>query len=216
MNACAKCGTENPPGSKFCAGCGTAIPKIPVNERCASCGAESPEGSRFCKGCGKPLGASTVPGAERGQVPPINVPPVARAAAGRPQPQSQNIHRVKTILAAGAGLYAVGIFLMYSQISALQSAYGAYAGVIANTGLQWFLIIVDLACAGLGLYAISQVNKGQYKLAKTMLIVMAALGAIFLLRGLSGPVIYILLNAALLAGGVWGWMLLSREEKAAV
>jgi hypothetical protein len=213
MSSCAKCGTENPSGSKFCAGCGGPLFR---NERCASCGAESPEGSRFCKGCGKPLGASPPPGAERVYMPPGHVPPVTTGAAARPKPQSQNIQRVKTILAAGALLYAVGIFLMYSEISALQSAYGAYASAVANTGFQWLLIIVDAVCIGLGLYAITQVNKGQYKLAKTMLIVMAVLGGIFLLRSLSGPIIYILLDAALLAGGIWGWMLLSREQRAAL
>jgi hypothetical protein len=191
MNPCAKCGTENPPGSKFCAGCGTALPN---DERCMSCGTESPAASRFCKGCGKPLGA---------------------AAAGT-QPPSQNIQRVRGMLIAGAVLYASGVFLMYSEIDALQSAYGAYAGFIANTDMQWLLIVVDFVCAALGLYAITQVNNGQYKLAKTMFMVMVGLGALFLLRGISGPVFYSLLNAALLAVGVWGWRLISREERAAI
>ena len=46
-----------------------------------------------------------------------------------------------------------------------------------------------------------------------LFLIMAVLGGIFLLRNLSGPVIFILLNAGLLTSGVWGWILLSREEK---
>ena len=207
MNPCSKCGTENPFGSKFCAGCGT---KLPRTEECGSCGVESPEGSRFCKGCGKPLGPSPASTYQRTTVPTAAaIPPKVRA-------ESHNIQRVKAMLAAGVGLYSIGVFLMYSQISALQSVYGAYAGLVANTDIQWLLIVVDLACAALGLYAITQVNKGQYKLAKTMLIIMVVVGAIFLLEGLSGPFVYSLLNAALLAAGIWGWRLLSREGRGAI
>jgi ribosomal protein L40E len=197
MNLCAKCGAENPPGSKFCAGCGTVLPNV---ELCSSCGTESPAGSRFCKGCGKPLGG--------------NVAQNSPGAASGSQPSSQSIQHIRGMLIAGAFLYATGIFLMYSEIDALQSAYGAYASFVANTDMQWFLIVVDLVCAGLGLYAITQVNNGQYKLAKTMFIVMVVLGALFLLRGFSGPIFYSLLNAALLAVGIWGWRLILHEEKA--
>jgi predicted membrane channel-forming protein YqfA (hemolysin III family) len=103
---------------------------------------------------------------------------------------------------------------MYSQVSQLQAMYGAYAGAYANSGLQWTLIVLDAALAALNVYAISQVTKGQYKLAKGLFVAMGVLGVIFLLRALSvGAIVYILLNAGLLAGGVWGWMLLSREEK---
>jgi hypothetical protein len=42
---------------------------------------------------------------------------------------------------------------------------------------------------------------------------MGVLGAIFLVKGLSGPVIYILINLGLLASGVYGWILVSREER---
>ena len=202
MNPCARCATANPPGSKFCAGCGSALPK---NEQCASCGAESPEGSKFCKGCGKPVGIPVPPRVQGGAA------PTASTAGTRYQPQSQTLQQVKGMLAAGAGLYAIGIFLMYSELSSIQQMYGAYAGLVADSGTQWFLIILDLACAGLNLYALIQINRGETKLAKTMLIVMIVLGAIFLLRGFSGPILYSVLNAALLAAGVWGWRLLARD-----
>jgi hypothetical protein len=115
------------------------------------------------------------------------------------------------MLGAGAGLYAIGIFLMYSELSTIESMYGAYASLIANTGTQWFLIILDVACAGLNLYALTQINGGETKLAKTMFLVMIILGAIFLLRGLAGPIIYSALNAALLAAGIWGRRLIAKE-----
>ena len=208
MSSCPACKTENPTGSKFCAGCGATLPKTPVNVRCASCGAESPEGSRFCKGCGRPIGAPPV---SQGQS--VQPPPGGGAVVSRPKAPSQTSQRIKMLLGAGTALYALAVFLMYSQISQLRAIYGAYAGAYTNSGLLWFLIILDAALACLNVYAISLAAKGDHKYAKWLFVAMAVLGAIFLLRGLSGPVIYILLNAGLLAGGVWGWMLVSREAK---
>ena len=209
MSSCASCKTENPPGSKFCAGCGASLPKTPVKASCASCGVESPEGSRFCKGCGKPIGASP---------PPIpQSPGWGRAQAAGPgaptMSQSQALQRVKTLLGAGAGLYAVAIFLMYSQLAQVRSAFGIYASQVPGVGLNWLLIILDAGLAAGNLYAISLVGKGQYKYAKWLFLTMAVLGGIFLLRNLSGPVIFIVLNVGLLAAGVWGNRLLSQYEK---
>jgi hypothetical protein len=207
MNPCSKCGMENPPGSNFCAGCGTALPK---KAQCASCGVENPVGSRFCKSCGKPLGASTAETAN------INMVPTDPGVSSSIPPPGQNIQHIKAMLIAGACLYVVAIFMMYSELDALQSAYGDYAGLIADTGFQWFLIVLDLVCAGIAVYAFTQINNGQYKMARTAFIIDIAMGAIFLLRGLSGPLSYILLNAALLAVGIWGWKLVSRELRTAV
>lgn len=209
MSFCASCKTENPPGSKFCAGCGAALPKTPVNMPCVSCGVESPEGSRFCKGCGKALGASPPPtpqspGWGRAQTAGPGAPAVS---------QSQTLQRAKMLLGVGAGLYAVAIFLMYSQLAQIRSAFGIYASQVPGVGLNWLLIILDAGLAAGNLYAISLVGKGQYKYAKWLFLTMAVLGGIFLLRNLSGPVIFILLNAGLLAAGVWGNRLLSRQEK---
>lgn len=210
MSACASCKTENPAGSKFCAGCGAALPKTPLNIACPSCGAASPEGSRFCKGCGKPIGAAPPP-------PPPLHPGWGRTpsgpAAARPAAPGQAIQRIKSLLLSGTVLYVIAIFLMYSQVSQLRAMFGAYAGAYTNSGLLWFLIVLDAALAALNVYAVSLVGKGEHKYAKWLFAAMGVLGIIFLLRGLSGPVIYILLNAGLLAAGVWGWTLLSRVEK---
>lgn len=208
MSSCPACKTENPTGSKFCAGCGAALPKTPVNVRCASCGAESPESSRFCKGCGRPISAPPVSQARL-----VQPPPGGGAGAARPKATSQTIQRVKMLLGAGAALYAIGIFLMYSELSQIRTAYGPYASQVPGTGLQWFLIVLDAALACLNVYAVTLINKGERKYAKWLFVAMAVLGAIFLLRGLSGPVIFILINAGLLAGGIWGWILVSHEDK---
>ena len=205
MSSCPACKIENPPGSKFCAGCGAVLPKTPVAVRCAACGAESPEGSRFCKGCGRPAGAAAIPGGPS--------TPGGGAVAARPKAPSEAMQRIKMLLGGGAALYALGIFLMYSELSKIRSVYGAYASQVPGTGLQWFLIVLDAALACLNLYAISLIAKGDHKYAKWLFVAMAVLGAIFLLRGLSGPVIFILINAGLLTGGVWGWMLVSRQAK---
>jgi hypothetical protein len=212
MISCPACKAENPPGSKFCAGCGGALPKTPVSIRCAACGAESPEGSRFCKGCGRPAGATPV--SQQGQ--PWQRSPGGGPGAGgavAPKATSQAMQRIKMLLGGGAALYALAIFLMYSQVSQLRAMYGAYAGAMGNSGLLWFLIVLDAALACLNVYAISLIGKGDHKYAKWLFVAMAVLGTIFLLRGLSGPVIYIFLNAGLLAGGVYGWILVSREDK---
>ena len=135
------------------------------------------------------------------------------AATARVKAPSQANQRIKMALGAGTALYALAVFLMYSQISQLRAMFGAYTGAYTNSGLLWFLIVLDAALACLNVYAISLASKGDYKYAKWLFVAMGVLGAIFLLRSFSGPVVYILLNAGLLAGGVWGWMLVSREVK---
>src|ERR1700736_2671763 len=47
---CAKCGTENPAGKKFCGECGNAF-----SMRCPKCGAENMPPSKFCGDCGTSL-----------------------------------------------------------------------------------------------------------------------------------------------------------------
>jgi hypothetical protein len=103
---------------------------------------------------------------------------------------------------------------MYSELSKIRAAYGPYASQVPGTGLQWFLIVVDAALACLNVYAVSLIAKGDHKYAKWLFVAMAVLGTIFLLRGLSGPIQYILINVGLLVGGVWGWILVSHEDKA--
>ena len=61
---CAKCGTDNPAGNRFCAQCGNALAA-----RCANCGAESPPAANFCGACGAQLsngaGAAAAAGSSR-------------------------------------------------------------------------------------------------------------------------------------------------------
>src|SRR5215212_10178775 len=51
---CSACGADNPPGAKFCNGCGG-----PLSAACASCGHSNTPGSRFCNECGHALTAVT-------------------------------------------------------------------------------------------------------------------------------------------------------------
>jgi len=48
---CPQCQHENPPGARFCNGCGAR-----AELACAQCGQVNPSGSRFCNGCGAKLG----------------------------------------------------------------------------------------------------------------------------------------------------------------
>ena len=57
---CRSCGTENPPGTKFCKECGEKL-AAPVSPKCPSCGAENPPGTKFCRDCGTKLGAAASP-----------------------------------------------------------------------------------------------------------------------------------------------------------
>ncbi|HEY5183610.1 MAG TPA: adenylate/guanylate cyclase domain-containing protein, partial [Actinomycetes bacterium] len=50
MTTCASCGSEVPPGAKFCQECGAAVPL----RACPACGAPAERG-RFCVECGSPL-----------------------------------------------------------------------------------------------------------------------------------------------------------------
>lgn len=209
MTACAKCGLENPAGSKFCAGCGTAIP---VNPRCASCGTESPAGSKFCKKCGAVLqGAAQSP--PQAVPPPAGSPGVSRrpgtVAAARGTALSENLSKVKWILWASVGLCAFGLYLNYSSLSKLR----AYLGPFADTSTSWFLIVLDIGLAGLSAYAVTKLDRGDFKPAKMALLANAIVGGIATVLYFKGGIIPIVLNGGLLVGGVWGRMLISKEER---
>src|SRR5437899_10181099 len=47
---CAKCGSNNPSGQKFCGDCGARLGNF-----CAKCGAANPASQKFCGDCGAPL-----------------------------------------------------------------------------------------------------------------------------------------------------------------
>ena len=54
--ACAKCGTQNPAGAKFCSNCGaTQQDPEPASVDCPSCHAQLQAGSKFCASCGTSL-----------------------------------------------------------------------------------------------------------------------------------------------------------------
>jgi len=54
--ACAKCGTQNPAGAKFCSNCGaTQQAPEPASVECPSCHAQLQAGSKFCASCGTSL-----------------------------------------------------------------------------------------------------------------------------------------------------------------
>ena len=52
--ACVKCGFDNPPGAKFCAGCGQLLQT--ETQACPHCKAANPVAARFCNSCGHSLG----------------------------------------------------------------------------------------------------------------------------------------------------------------
>jgi class 3 adenylate cyclase/tetratricopeptide (TPR) repeat protein len=53
---CAKCGSDNPAGKRFCGDCGAQL-----GNACSKCGAENPESKKFCGDCGAPLDSAAVP-----------------------------------------------------------------------------------------------------------------------------------------------------------
>jgi Double zinc ribbon len=53
---CTKCGTESTTSRKFCAACGSPLPR-----RCPKCGAENAPSSAFCEDCGTALAVSAAP-----------------------------------------------------------------------------------------------------------------------------------------------------------
>src|SRR5437867_5211777 len=70
--SCPRCGTENPPGAKFCRGCG-----VRLDAMCPACKHSNLPGSRFCNECGHqlvsdspaPSGASAPPSVKAGYTP---------------------------------------------------------------------------------------------------------------------------------------------------
>ena len=50
--SCPQCRQDNPPGAKFCSGCGGRLEAV-----CPACGHPNLPGGRFCNECGQPLAA---------------------------------------------------------------------------------------------------------------------------------------------------------------
>ena len=53
---CLRCEAENPPGTRFCGQCATALAAV-----CPSCGAGNPLENKFCGQCAAPLGKPAQP-----------------------------------------------------------------------------------------------------------------------------------------------------------
>ena len=54
---CPACQAPNPPGAKFCQGCGGKLGSI----KCPKCGADAPASAKFCQGCGSSMVAPKCP-----------------------------------------------------------------------------------------------------------------------------------------------------------
>src|SRR5437763_10702841 len=67
---CPNCGVENPAGSRFCGGCGTALSQI-----CPACEAANDPSMRFCTQCGTALAGGAT--AEAATTPTLRPEPVA-------------------------------------------------------------------------------------------------------------------------------------------
>jgi len=74
MALCSACGTDNKPGRRFCAECGSAL-----TVGCPGCGTAYEPGERFCGACGSPLVAGATPPAVPGAAAPA-LPTRATAA----------------------------------------------------------------------------------------------------------------------------------------
>jgi hypothetical protein len=116
--------------------------------------------------------------------------------------------RLKILLWAAIGFYAVGLYLNYTTMSQLRAFYGQFA----DTSTSWFLILLDVGLAGLSAAAAMQLAKGNLKLAKAATICNTILGVIATLLFFKGGIISIVLNGGLAVTGIWGRLLISKEE----
>ena len=81
---CPQCRQENPPGSRFCNGCGARI-----EYACRPSGHANPPGSRFCNGCAAPLGEVAA------------VSPMRSPQSYRPKHLAEKILNAKSALEGG-------------------------------------------------------------------------------------------------------------------
>jgi class 3 adenylate cyclase/tetratricopeptide (TPR) repeat protein len=71
--ACLSCGVENPPGARFCGGCGAPLARV-----CSACGETNDAAMRFCNHCGAALDEQPAP-----PTPTIESAAVTQAVAER-------------------------------------------------------------------------------------------------------------------------------------
>jgi hypothetical protein len=122
---------------------------------------------------------------------------------------SENLAKVKWILWAAVGICAIGLYLNYYSMSRVR----AFMGPFADTSTSWFLMILDIGLIGLSAAAALKLDKGDFKLAKTALLADAIVGGIAAIIYFRSGIISIALNGGLAACGIWGRMLISKEER---
>jgi ribosomal protein L40E len=234
MAACAKCGAENPQGSKFCANCGGPLsvqsPLLAI--KCTKCGTENIPGSKFCVSCGSPMAQIPPPpqqipvnrcikcGVENptgsrfcvncGNTlePTVQSPPTSFAAV-QVQAVSKNIQQAKWVFIAGLCGSVLSVISIMSAMSTLERMYGPGAGNTFGVGL-----FLHLVAAGVALYAFLQLQKGKFSFAKKVTIPIAIWAGLFLLLALSrGQLLVTLFNAAIVAGMIWARSLFIKEER---
>ncbi len=95
---CTRCGTESTTGRKFCAACGSPLPR-----RCPKCGAENAPASAFCEDCGAALSGNAAPApAQPAQIAPTA--PELRVAPDQPDTSTPIDGERKTVTALFADI----------------------------------------------------------------------------------------------------------------
>src|SRR5271166_342543 len=95
MALCGECGVENPPGARFCMGCGA-----PQQRRCGACGAPAMPQAQFCVSCG-----ARVDGQELAVEATAPAPPPPPEAGRERAHQSLDERRTVTVLFADLSGY---------------------------------------------------------------------------------------------------------------
>ncbi|MFI5254405.1 MAG: AAA family ATPase [Candidatus Limnocylindrales bacterium] len=169
---CAKCGTENLAGARFCMECATPFAAI-----CANCGASNLPAAKFCSGCATPMAAAS--------------PRPATAANPLATPEAVAERRLVSVLFADiVGFTAFSEGRDAEEVRALQSRYfETVSDVIARYGGSIEKFIGDAVMA---LWGAPTAHEDDAERA-----VRAALDLVEAVRGL-GPGIEI--RAAVLTG----------------
>jgi class 3 adenylate cyclase len=94
---CTRCGTESTTGKKFCAACGSPLPRS-----CPKCGAQNAASSAYCEDCGAALSGTAAPAANQ-SVPVIAPVPELRFAPEQPDVSTIDGER-KTVTALFADI----------------------------------------------------------------------------------------------------------------
>jgi len=126
------------------------------------------------------------------------------------EPVGSSFQQVRYILWVGAAIFLFSALGSCSRITMIQSMYGVWA----QTGLIWFLLLLDLACGVLALYAAARLARGDVNIARIMLIIMMVVGGIgaFVSLGFRA-ILNLILGIALMVAGFRGRQLLTQEKQ---